>query len=122
MKSEHVDRFSVVCRSLLRTQRICSISRYLLMAELWEGPLSSLSLDRRMKAYGLKNPRVLLNKGAEGLVQKLHMPDGVYWQLTKRGRLVLKQAVEVLHKGGHRSPHLDSMAGDAGDVGNTQGN
>lgn len=109
MKKGQIDRLSVICRSLLRTKRACSISRLLLMAELWEGPLSSLALERRMKAYGLTNPRVLLNGGGEGLVKRLELPDGIYWELSEHGRIVLTETVESMYKNETRSPRIDGL-------------
>lgn len=96
MKKEDVDRFSSVCRFFLRPRRPCSISRFLLLAELWGGELSSLALERRLKGYGLVNPRVLLNDSG-GLVHRLVREDGICWVLSERGEKVLTEAVRALY-------------------------
>ena len=98
MKKEDVDRFSSVCRFFLRPRRPCSISRFLLLAELWGGELSSLALERRLKGYGLVNPRVLLNVSG-GLVHRLVREDGICWVLSERGEQVLTEAVRALYYG-----------------------
>lgn len=97
MKRKDVERFSAVCRGFLRPRRACSISRLLLLSELWGGELSSLALERRLRHYGLVNPRVLLKEDAEGLIRRLERVDGVYWVLSERGRLVLTEAVRRMY-------------------------
>ena len=79
-----------VLRALLRQNRECSLSMYLLLLELaHEEELSSLALERRLR---LKGVRTLIHDAQcrrERWIACREAPDGKFWRLTREGRAVL---------------------------------
>lgn len=80
-------------RGLLRSQRECSISEYLVLIELANegGPLSTTALERRLRGPGMKNPRQAVSSARRHRWVVCHGADdgGSEWSLTEEGRAVV---------------------------------
>lgn len=85
-------KMKAVLRALLRQNRECSISMYLLLLELEEGELSSLALERRL---GIKAVRMLIHEAQDRqdrwITYREEPGSGKMWRLTREGRNVLNR-------------------------------
>lgn len=85
-------KIKAVLRALLRQNRECSISMYLMLQELEEGELSSLALERRL---GIKAVRMLIHEAQDRrdrwITYREEEGSGKIWRLTKEGRAVLNR-------------------------------
>lgn len=85
-------KMKAVLRALLRQNRECSISMYLLLLELEDGELSSLALERRL---GIKAVRMLIHEAQDRrdrwITYREEPGSGKIWRLTKEGRAVLNR-------------------------------
>lgn len=92
-KCDRMARAKVTLRGLLRSQRECSISVYLVLLELAGSsrPLSTTALERRLRGPGMQNPRQALSDArlhgwASCVGAELR---GSEWSLTERGRALV---------------------------------
>ncbi len=77
---------------MLRQNRECSISMYLLLLKLEEGELSSLALEQRL---GIKAVRLLIhevqNRRDRWITYREEPGSGKMWRLMREGRDVLNR-------------------------------
>lgn len=96
-KTDFMRWYAMVVSSLLRNERECSLSELLILLEIDEaGELSTLALERRLHAHGVKNARMVLTRAEQlrFVVQADRREDGRWWRLTEKGEGVLRRAIE----------------------------